>query len=318
MPKWRYAIMTRLHAEGRHARPRHDVPDLHRAGQPRFRLGSRHGEEAARRAGAAADRDRAVRQFALRRGQAERASLSFAPRSGATPTPTAPACCPSPSRTASASSAMSTTRSTCRCISSSAATATSTSPAQSSATSWPAGSPQLPGERATMSDWANHLSTIFPEVRLKSYLEMRGADGGPGAGCRALPAFWVGLLYDERRLDAAWELVKDWTAEERQALRDDVPRLGLKATIARPQPARGGAADCSPSPRRVSPAVAASTGMAATRRTTSIRCTRSSPPAAPPPRRCWRNSTAPGAAPSTRSSPNTRTNPSRPGPAPCV
>ena len=91
--------------------------------------------------------------------------------------------------------------------------------------------PALPGERATISDWANHLSTIFPEVRLKRYLEMRGADGGPWRRLPALPAFWVGLLYDDDALDAAWDLVKDWTAEERQKLRDDVPKLGFKATI---------------------------------------------------------------------------------------
>ncbi|GBD48289.1 glutamate--cysteine ligase [Methylopila sp. Yamaguchi] len=91
--------------------------------------------------------------------------------------------------------------------------------------------PQLPGERATVADWANHLSTIFPEVRLKRYLEMRGADSGPTGRICALPSFWVGLLYDEQSLDAAWELVKHWTAEERQSLRDDVPREGLKARI---------------------------------------------------------------------------------------
>lgn len=89
----------------------------------------------------------------------------------------------------------------------------------------------LPGETATLSDWVNHLSTIFPEVRLKRFLEMRGADAGPWAKLCALPAFWVGLLYDAESLDAAWDVVKDWTAEERQQLRDDVPRLALKAEI---------------------------------------------------------------------------------------
>ncbi|MFG1202705.1 glutamate--cysteine ligase [Xanthobacter aminoxidans] len=91
--------------------------------------------------------------------------------------------------------------------------------------------PLLPGETATLSDWINHLSTIFPEVRLKRFLEMRGADAGPSINLCALPAFWVGLLYDQQSLDAAWDLVKDWTAEERQTLRDDVPRLALKAEI---------------------------------------------------------------------------------------
>jgi len=92
--------------------------------------------------------------------------------------------------------------------------------------------PGLPGEHATISDWANHISTIFPEVRLKRYLEMRGADGGPWRRLPALPAYWVGILYDDESLDAAWDLVKDWTAEERQKLREEVPRLGLAAMIA--------------------------------------------------------------------------------------
>src|SRR5262250_2571188 len=90
---------------------------------------------------------------------------------------------------------------------------------------------RLPGERPTLSDWANHLSTIFPEVRLKRYLEMRGADGVPWGRLPALPAFWVGLLYDDVSLDAAWDIAKGWTAHERQSLRDDVPRLGFKARI---------------------------------------------------------------------------------------
>ncbi len=91
---------------------------------------------------------------------------------------------------------------------------------------------QLPGEKATISDWANHLSTLFPEVRLKRFLEMRGADAGPPEMLNALPAFWVGLLYDQASLDAAWDLVKGWTDTERQALRDAVPREGLAAMVA--------------------------------------------------------------------------------------
>lgn len=90
---------------------------------------------------------------------------------------------------------------------------------------------QLPGIRATISDWANHMSTLFPEVRLKRYLEMRGADAGPSDMLVAQSAFWVGLLYDRGALDAAWDLVKGWTAAERQQLRDDVPKLGLDAMI---------------------------------------------------------------------------------------
>ena len=89
----------------------------------------------------------------------------------------------------------------------------------------------MPGARATISDWANHLSSIFPEVRLKRYLEMRGADAGPLPNLLALPAFWVGILYDDAVLDTAWDLVKDWSAAERQQLRDEVPRLGLAAQI---------------------------------------------------------------------------------------
>lgn len=92
----------------------------------------------------------------------------------------------------------------------------------------------LPGEKPLESDWADHLTTLFPEVRLKKYLEMRGADGGPWRRLCALPALWVGILYDEASLDAAWDLVKDWTREERAALRAEVPRLGLRT------PFRGG------------------------------------------------------------------------------
>ncbi|WP_130617367.1 glutamate--cysteine ligase [Dyella amyloliquefaciens] len=88
--------------------------------------------------------------------------------------------------------------------------------------------PALPGVRATMKDWADHLTTAFPEVRLKQYLEMRGADGGPWNRLCALPALWVGLLYDDDALSAAWDLVKDFSHAERQALRDGVPRQALK------------------------------------------------------------------------------------------
>lgn len=86
----------------------------------------------------------------------------------------------------------------------------------------------VPGEKPSMSDFDDHLSTIFPEVRLKTFLEMRGADTGPWGELCALPAFWVGLLYDQSALDAAWDMVKDWTAEERDQMRFDVPRLGLQ------------------------------------------------------------------------------------------
>jgi glutamate--cysteine ligase len=90
---------------------------------------------------------------------------------------------------------------------------------------------QLPGEQATLADWANHLSTIFPEVRLKRYLEMRGADAGPRPFLAALPALFTGLLYAPSSLDAAFDLVKTWSAEARENLRAEVPRLGLAAAI---------------------------------------------------------------------------------------
>jgi glutamate--cysteine ligase len=91
--------------------------------------------------------------------------------------------------------------------------------------------PALPGEKPTIADWNDHLSTAFPEVRLKSFLEMRGADGGPWGRICALPAFWVGLLYDQGALDAAWYLFKGWSMDERQVLRDSVPKLGLAAPV---------------------------------------------------------------------------------------
>ena len=94
--------------------------------------------------------------------------------------------------------------------------------------------PQLPGEKPRVSDFVDHLSTIFPEVRLKSFLEMRGADGGPWSRICALPALWVGLLYESGALDAAWDLVKGWSNDEHEELRRNVPKLALQA------PAPGG------------------------------------------------------------------------------
>jgi len=93
--------------------------------------------------------------------------------------------------------------------------------------------PQLPGEKPTFADWTDHLSTIFPEVRLKSFLEMRGADGGPWNRICALPALWVGLLYDDQALDAAWDLVKGWSIDEHEQLRREVPNLALGASVPR-------------------------------------------------------------------------------------
>ena len=83
------------------------------------------------------------------------------------------------------------------------------------------------GELPHMGDWTDHMTTNFPEVRLKKYLEMRGTDGGPWKNLCALPAFWVGLLYDADAQQAAWDLVKDWTEMEREDMRRTVPIQGL-------------------------------------------------------------------------------------------
>lgn len=88
--------------------------------------------------------------------------------------------------------------------------------------------PELPGERPTLGDWDDHLTTLFPEVRLKRFLEMRGADGGPWRGLCALPALWTGLLYDGAALAAAAAYTADWTMDEMEALRHEVPRRGLE------------------------------------------------------------------------------------------
>ena len=88
--------------------------------------------------------------------------------------------------------------------------------------------PEVAHIEPTMADWADHLTTIFPEVRLKKFLEMRGADGGSWRRICGLPALWTGIYYDQAALDAAWDLVKDWTDEERWSMRDAVPRLGFK------------------------------------------------------------------------------------------
>ncbi|MEO0567533.1 MAG: glutamate--cysteine ligase [Pseudomonadota bacterium] len=91
--------------------------------------------------------------------------------------------------------------------------------------------PALPGEMPTLSDWADHLTTIFPEARIKKFMEMRGADGGPWRRLCALPAFWVGLMYDQSALDAAWDLAKGWDAETRDALRVAASEQGLQAQV---------------------------------------------------------------------------------------
>ena len=90
---------------------------------------------------------------------------------------------------------------------------------------------ELPGERATMKDWSDHLTTLFPEVRLKQYLEMRGADCGPLERLSALPALWAGVFYDGAALQAAWDLCKGWSPADRERLRADAARIGLKAEV---------------------------------------------------------------------------------------
>lgn len=91
--------------------------------------------------------------------------------------------------------------------------------------------PALPGEKPTLSDWADHLTTIFPEARIKKFMEMRGADGGPWRQICALPALWVGLMYDQNALDAAWDLCKNWTLEQREALRVAASVDGVNAKV---------------------------------------------------------------------------------------
>ena len=88
--------------------------------------------------------------------------------------------------------------------------------------------PELKGIEPQRSDWADHLTTLFPEARIKSYLEVRGADGGTWRRICGLPALWAGIFYDQNALDAAWDLVKDWTAEERETLRASVPKLAFR------------------------------------------------------------------------------------------
>jgi len=95
------------------------------------------------------------------------------------------------------------------------------------------GRPELAGIEPTIDDWSDHITTIFPEVRMKRFLEMRGADAGLVPQVAGLPALWVGLLYDQTALDAAWDVVRGWTAEERDALRAEVPRTALATRFRR-------------------------------------------------------------------------------------
>ena len=166
--------------------------------------------------------------------------------------------------------------------------------------------PLLPGELPTTSDWGDHLSTIFPEVRLKTFLEMRGADGGPWKSLCALPALWVGLLYDQTALDAAWDLVADWTPEEHAALRAEVPRQGLKTRF-RAAPWGIWRARSWRLARPASSAGRFPARASRTRPSTSPRSWRSPRPAGPGPRSCWRPTRASGRADSSRCSATTPT-----------
>ena len=192
-----------------------------------------------------------VRQFAVHRRQAQRLPLLPQPHLVGHRSATAPACCPSCSRTASATSAISTTRSMCRCTSSSATAAISTPPASPSATSSTAGCPAFPARSRCVSDWTDHLSTAFPEVRLKSFLEMRGADGGPlEPDLRAARASGSACSTTRARSTPPGTRSRTGRLDERQRLRDAVPKLGLDARDARAaRRCASSASASSPSPR---------------------------------------------------------------------
>ena len=232
MPKGRYKIMTQLHAEGRQLRPRHDVSHLHRAGEPRFLFRSRHGEEAAGVARACSRWPPRCSPIRRSPKASRTASSRFARKSGATPTIDRAGMLP-----LAFEDGMGFERYVDYALD---VPMYFVKRGDKYHRRGRQVVPRFLGRQArrpcrasapTMSDWANHLSTIFPEVRLKRYLEMRGADGGPWRRLPSLSAFWVGLLYDDDALDACWELVKDWSAAERQKLRDDVPKLGFAAEI---------------------------------------------------------------------------------------
>ena len=155
---------------------------------------------------------------------------------------------------------------------------------------------QLPGERPTLDDWSDHLTTLFPEVRMKRFLEMRGADGGRWRRICAVPAFWTGLLYDQTSLDAAWDLVKDWT-------RRGAPGPARCRAEHRARARRSAAPPCWSSPGRRLPSrrpacsgARCSTPRAGTKRGSWSRSRPSCARAARPPTSCWRATRASGAA----------------------
>ena len=276
MPKRRYQIMTRLHAEGRHARPRHDVPHLHGAGEPRLRFAKPTWSRSC--ASSLALQPIATALFAnspFTEGKPN-GFLSFRSeiwrdtdndRAGMLPL--------------AFEDGMGFERYVDYALDVPMYFVKRGDDyidvAGKSFRDLLAGKLDgMPGERATISDWANHLTTIFPGGAAQALPRDARRRSAAVARAAALPAFWVGLLYDEPALDAAWDIVKDWTAEERQKLRDDVPRLGFKATIrgrsvldlARETLALARAGTCAPR--------ASSTATAMTRRGTSRRWKRSS------------------------------------------
>ena len=152
----------------------------------------------------------------------------------------------------------------------------------------------LPGERPTESDWWDHLSTAFPEVRLKSFLEMRGADGGPWSRICALPAFWVGLMYEQDALDAAWDLVSTGPSNSARTYATRSPDRRSMHRFRAAVRCRTSARKCSRSAARASTPARGSTPRATTRPASSKRSTRSSPAARFPPSACSTSITASG------------------------
>ena len=231
MPKQRYGVMTRympmVGSRGLDMMYR----TCHHPGEPRLRRRGRHGQEVPRVAGAAADRDGDLRLLALHAKGKPNGFLSMRSevwrdtdkaRTGMLPFVFEPGMSFERYVDYALGVPMYFVYRDGRYI----------DVAGASFRDFMAGKlPQLPGERPTIDDWSDHLTTLFPEVRMKRFLEMRGADGGRWRRICAVPALWTGLLYDATALDAAWDLVKDWSAAERQALRDAVPEQALASPV---------------------------------------------------------------------------------------
>jgi glutamate--cysteine ligase len=241
MPKGRYKLMTdymdRVGTMGK----TDDVPDLHGAGEPRLRVRGRHGARScAWRWRCSRWRPRSFANSPFFEGKPN-GHKSWRSRVWRDLDPARTGMLPFVFEDGFGFERYgSTTRSMCRCISSTA-TAYIDALGQSFRDFLKGELPALPGETPTLSDWADHLTTIFPEARIKKFIEMRGADGGPWRRLCALPAFWVGLMYDQGALDAAWDLVKGWDAETREALRVAASVDGLQARGRGHRHARSGA-----------------------------------------------------------------------------